>query len=475
MNKANIVESSEFFMAEGDILHYILIVDNGVTPTIDVVSKGDNDNTEEPPDAVVALPASDITSSSFTANWNFIENAQSYYLDVSTNIAFSSFVGVYNNLPVGAVNEYPVTGLDDAITYYYRVRGANDIDHGDNSNIITTTTSVVALTDADGNVYSYVTIGTQQWTVENLKTTKYRDGSAIRNIVSAAEFNLVNGGVWTNYSYDTFSSPNVETLSAVADGSVSASAYISPSALEEDRLLKIKFTLTLNAGTLPRLILLDDDGLEMYNELLVSGLNEIILNTTGFVVDSADFTITNADENNLNPYATDFSIIDFECIYLGWAEDITGAYCWYNNVIANKTPYGALYNWHAVNHGNVVAGADLAPAGWRVPSDADVATLVAYLSGDAVAGGKLKEIGLTHWLTPNTDATNETGFTAVGSGERTAFGPYTEEGAYCHLWTTDEDSPTTATEYFIETLSAGCYPSEMSKINGFSVRCMRDV
>jgi uncharacterized protein (TIGR02145 family) len=213
----------------------------------------------------------------------------------------------------------------------------------------------------------------------------------------------------------------------------------------------------------------------MYNELLVSGLNEIILNTTGFVVDSADFTITNADENNLNPYATDFSIIDFECIYLGWAEDITGAYCWYNNVIANKTPYGALYNWHAVNHGNVVAGADLAPAGWRVPSDADVATLVAYLSGDAVAGGKLKEIGLTHWLTPNTDATNETGFTAVGSGERTAFGPYTEEGAYCHLWTTDEDSPTTATEYFIETLSAGCYPSEMSKINGFSVRCMRDV
>ena len=88
MNKANIVESSEFFMATGDVLHYILIVDSGATPTIDIVSKGTLNNEEEVPDAVVALDASDITSSSFTANWNFIENSNGIILIIIASVMY---------------------------------------------------------------------------------------------------------------------------------------------------------------------------------------------------------------------------------------------------------------------------------------------------------------------------------------------------------------------------------------------------
>ncbi len=179
MNKANITQSSEFHMDIGDVLHYILIVDSGVTPTIDIATIGTGGNTNEVPDVIVALAASDITASSFTANWNLSENTNGYYLDVATDSAFTSFVAGYENLPVGYVNEYSVVGLNDIIPYYYRVRGVNDVGTGASSNTITATTGYDIITDIEGNVYTYVTIGTQQWLIENLRTTKYADGTAI--------------------------------------------------------------------------------------------------------------------------------------------------------------------------------------------------------------------------------------------------------------------------------------------------------
>jgi uncharacterized protein (TIGR02145 family) len=93
-----------------------------------------------------------------------------------------------------------------------------------------------------------------------------------------------------------------------------------------------------------------------------------------------------------------------------WAILSTGAYCWYNNDKTFKNPYGALYNWYTVNTGK------LAPKGWHVSTWDDWNTLVTYLGGENVAGGKLKETGTTHWNSPNTGATNETKFTALPAG-----------------------------------------------------------
>ncbi len=41
-----------------------------------------------------------------------------------------------------------------------------------------------------------------------------------------------------------------------------------------------------------------------------------------------------------------------------------------------------------------------------------------YFRGTHNEGNKLKETGTTHWTTPNTGATNETGFTAIPGGYR---------------------------------------------------------
>jgi uncharacterized protein (TIGR02145 family) len=92
----------------------------------------------------------------------------------------------------------------------------------------------------------------------------------------------------------------------------------------------------------------------------------------------------------------------------------TPAYCWYNNNAGKyeKSAYGALYNWYAVNTGK------LCSTGWHVPTDAEWAILTDYLGGERVAGDKLKETGTTHWESPNFGATNETGFTALPGGSR---------------------------------------------------------
>jgi len=97
-----------------------------------------------------------------------------------------------------------------------------------------------------------------------------------------------------------------------------------------------------------------------------------------------------------------------------WAALSTPAYCWYNNdANTYKDPYGALYNWYVVS-----AAKNVCPIGWHIPSYAEWTILTDYLGGTSVAGGKLKETGTTHWNTPNTGATNETGFTALPMARR---------------------------------------------------------
>jgi uncharacterized protein (TIGR02145 family) len=97
---------------------------------------------------------------------------------------------------------------------------------------------------------------------------------------------------------------------------------------------------------------------------------------------------------------------------VAWNGLLTAAYCWYNNDVANKPTSGALYNYFAATDPKI------APAGWHVPTEAEWQTLVDYLGGNGLAGGKLKEVNATSWLAPNTGATNESKFSAKGAGRR---------------------------------------------------------
>jgi len=195
-----------------------------------------------------------------------------------------------------------------------------------------------SLTDIDGNVYKTVQIGTQTWMVENLKITKYRDGSAIPNVT---------------------------------------------------------------------------------------------------------------DKN-------------------AWASLTTGAYCWYDNFTENKATYGALYNWYAVNTGN------LCPTGWHVPTDTEWTTLCNYLGGESVAGGKMKETGTAHWLSPNTGATNSSNFSGLPGGCRYSNAIYNGAGVSGDWWSTTETSSSYAWDHNLVYNGTNLGRNYYSKADGFSIRCLKD-
>ena len=148
-----------------------------------------------------------------------------------------------------------------------------------------------------------------------------------------------------------------------------------------------------------------------------------------------------------------------------WSHLTTGAWCWYNNNPAN----GKLYNWYAVNDPR-----GLAPQGWHVPSDSDWTTLTTYLGGLTLAGGKMKETGTIHWLTPNADATNSSGFTALPGGTRYYLGSFFDMGGYGYWWSSTESDFQSAhyryLTYFYGTISG----NTDYKLNGFSIRCIKD-
>jgi uncharacterized protein (TIGR02145 family) len=153
-----------------------------------------------------------------------------------------------------------------------------------------------------------------------------------------------------------------------------------------------------------------------------------------------------------------------------WGGLTTSAYCWYNNDISNKATYGALYNWYAVNSGK------LCPTGWHVPTDGEWSTLITNLGDSTTAGGKLKEAGTTHWVTPNTGADNSSGFTALPGGSHYTNGLFYLNGKYGWYWSSTEISSTSTAawhEYMIYNTSAITRTSG-SKSLGFSVRCIKN-
>ena len=252
-----------------------------------------------------------------------------------------------------------LTGLTAGTTYYVRAYATNSagIAYGNELSFLTSSAGTT-VTDIDGNIYNTVTIGTQVWMKENLKTTKYKDGTSIPLVT--------DGTAWSNLS--------------------------------------------------------------------------------------------------------------------------TPGYCWYNNDAATyKTDYGALYNWHTVNTGN------LCPTGWHAPTDTEWTTLENYLIANGynydgtTTGNKIAKslASTTLWTSSsntgsvgNTDypaIRNATGFTALPGGYRYYTGSFDDIGNYGHWWSSTEYSSTKAWYRFVSydySYVYSCY--SMTKNCGFSVRCARD-
>lgn len=235
-------------------------------------------------------------------------------------------------------------------SHTYSTKGTYNVSltatNGFGSNTLTKTSYITVniasptVTDIDGNVYHIVPIGTQEWLVENLKTTKYQDGTTIPNIT--------------------------------ADG-------------------------------------------------------------------------------------------------LSWSGLKTGAYCNYNNLESNVEVYGRLYNYYAI-----IDERKLCMKGWHIPDEDEISDLISFLEGESSAGGMLKEIGTTHWLTPNIGATNSSGFTALPGGGRIGSGTFTNIGLKGYYWNSLEKYAFSNlfTLSFDSNSSIKTYGYKYS--DGYSVRCVKD-
>ena len=173
-----------------------------------------------------------------------------------------------------------------------------------------------------------------------------------------------------------------------------------------------------------------------------------------------------------------------------WANLTTGAYCYYNNNPIIGDTYGVLYNWYAV--AGIYDAASLndpslrkqfAPTGWHVPSDTEWSTLINYLDPNAnggsitpnIAGGAMKETGTTHWASPNSSATNSSGFKGLPGGYRSASGGTFIDISYrSNWWSSSEFDASSARRRNVDYDFGNVGRSNIYKTFGFSVRCIKN-
>jgi uncharacterized protein (TIGR02145 family) len=157
--------------------------------------------------------------------------------------------------------------------------------------------------------------------------------------------------------------------------------------------------------------------------------------------------------------------------------DVIEKYCYDDNE-ENCDVFGGLYQWDEIMRGDGWAYSGICPSGWHIPDPSyalgDWGTLLNYLGGVEVAGGKMKEIGTTHWNSPNTGATNQSGFTALpGGGYDNIENLFRGKGMNASFWcsaSNTSEGKIYLLSYDSDTVYSHMYP----KSGGHSVRCVAD-
>jgi uncharacterized protein (TIGR02145 family) len=161
-------------------------------------------------------------------------------------------------------------------------------------------------------------------------------------------------------------------------------------------------------------------------------------------------------------------------------------YC-IDNVASNCDIYGGLYQWgevvqylngasNSMNWNPVPTGyvQGICPTNWHLPSDAEWTELSSFLGGTNVAGGKMKEAGTAHWNSPNTSATNSSGFTGLPGGFRDADASMFDLGYSGYFWSATPNDNLNAWSNILSFFNAKLERYNGIKTNGFSVRCIKN-
>ena len=267
-----------------------------------------------------------------------------------------------------------------------------------------------------------------------------------------------------NFDYENLT--NKPSIPVIDDSAISDSALWSSdktNATIEALLLRIERLESLVLDSLKEVWVTDSTG-KTYdvegNEYNFKRIGNQIWMTENLKTAKYSNGDTIATTNPFNLNITGESNLSYQWVYGGNSDNIT--------------PYGRLYTWYAVNDPRNVC-----PIGWHVPTDDEMTVLENNLGGSNVAGGKLKEAGINHWLDPNTGATNSSGFTALPGGYRSHAGGNTISGtqtigSYGFYWTvTSNDSQyAISRRIMFDDMASNVHITE--KYDGVSVRCLKD-
>jgi uncharacterized protein (TIGR02145 family) len=336
-----------------------------------------------------------------------------------------------------------LTNLVSGTTYYIRAYAAN------------------SLGTAYGSQVSFRTVTIATLTTSSVTSTSYNTAICGGNIISDGGAPITERGVCWNIA----SNPTISNY-ITTNGSGIGTFISNLSGLTDGVTYYLRAYATNTAGT--------SYGNQVSFVTQPSYITDIdgnsykIVNIGNQIWMADNLKVTHFRDGTTIPLVTDGTV---------WSTLKTAGYCWYNNSIyyynnSNYGPgYGALYNWYTVNTGK------LAPVGWHVPTDEEWTTLTTYLGGETYAGGKLKyPSGYGFWLSPNTGATNISGFSALGGGSRSsATGTFSDINYYGHWWTATEFDTNHAWKRIMYSGNASVGRGNSSeKQYGFSVRCIKD-
>lgn len=315
-----------------------------------------------------------VLSTSFTLTWSASPGASTYFLDISDTSTFTTFIPGFNNLDIGNVTSYNVTGLAPYTIYYCRIRASNACGTSSSSNVVYQMLSCplgdILIDSRDGKTYKTVQIGVHCWMAENL-----------------------DHGITVGSGSPYFQQNN---------GIIEKSCY-----------------------------------------------KDSVLNCTTY----------------------------------GGMYTFPEAVAWINGV-----GYGT--SWSPKPVGNVQG---VCPSGWHLPKESEWCYMENYVEPGldptcdstswtwrgTYAGGSLKDTGTIHWYFPNTGATNNTGFSALGGGRVTAYGSSEMKKELGQWWaamecplpgTSSGNGMTRRLNYDKASFQRTCAVKDYS----FSVRCIKD-
>jgi uncharacterized protein (TIGR02145 family) len=357
------------------------------------------------------------------------------------------------------------------------------------------------VTDKDGNLYRTIIIGNQEWMAENLKVTKYADDSPIQSIAgyndwflpSKDELNLMYTELKA-FGLGSFSDQPYASSSEDGSFSFFAQNFLdgTQSSIGKGSATRIRACRFFTSATSYSVRDMGQSGGYVFwksgNDYLEASPSNhstayawsnvssgVIGTNTAIGTGQANTTAIIGQAGHTDSAA---KLCDDLTGDILWARDTTGAYCWYNNDIINKSDYGALYNWYAVD--NAVGLAYLERGGvhdssWRVPSAADWSVLATLLGGNAVAGGVLKSTGYDYFDAPNTGATDEYKFGGRAGGNRGSTGVFASLRTMGYYYQSDIEDGNYKSRILFNTLSSFGTSTALTGINGFSVRLVRDI